>query len=530
MRYFIYKKWDGTQKPLSEARKKNIADTFMENILKGMSPESSMASMFWEGFSLAGMDFRVMGLEEMLNELTEVKDQLFNKYSLEGIFDTPIEDVKSLISKENIARAELGKPELPYYEQLPSGLIEKMRRLERETFFDRESEEIFDSWQLRRGDITELYDFYSNWNQKFKGEERLDFDQALELMRRMNDIDTLRHKIMEGKFGEIDPEKISGLLGQKAGDSMSILLQLPRIVTNTGIASVDRSGLHITPRGIRRLGELAFSGLDNRMKRDRTGDHQANSYSGGEIEPDSSRPYQYGDRMDLDITKTIITAISHRKAAGGSVTLSAEDFHVRQREGQTISTTVVLLDLSWSMAWEGRFEAAKKVALALNHYIRTRFPNDRLHIIGFSTLARELKGRELALITWDNEHPFTNLQDGLRMAMKLIKNSGSRNNRVIVITDGQPTAYFSGKHLHVELPNNTLGISPNACKATLAEIRKVTAQGMQIDTFMLDTTPALVEFTRQLSKLNGGKAVICQPDNLGELILVEEIRRRRGRI
>ena len=116
------------------------------------------------------------------------------------------------------------------------------------------------------------------------------------------------------------------------------------------------------------------------------------------------------------------------------------------------------------------------------------------------------------------------------MAMRLIKRSGNRNNRVIVITDGQPTAYYHGPHLHVELPHNMFGISPNACKATIGEARKVTSQGMNIETFMLDDNPALVEFTREISRINGGRAVICVPGELGKLVMVGEIKRRKGRI
>ena len=89
------------------------------------------------------------------------------------------------------------------------------------------------------------------------------------------------------------------------------------------------------------------------------------------------------------------------KTVKENISLDPEDFYVREREQLITSTTVVLLDLSWSMSWEGRFEAAKRVALALEHYVRTRFPKDKLHVVGFSTEARELKGKELSLVNWD---------------------------------------------------------------------------------------------------------------------------------
>jgi len=229
------------------------------------------------------------------------------------------------------------------------------------------------------------------------------------------------------------------------------------------------------------------------------------------------------------LTRTLLQSIPRGATPAGAIALDPDGFFVREREQLVTTTTVVLLDLSWSMSRDGRFEAAKKVALALDHYIRSRFPKDKVHTIGFSTEAVELKGRELAMAVWDAYRPFTNLQGALQLAMQLIKRSGNRNNRVLVITDGQPTAYYVHDELHVEFPETINGLSRNACMATLAEVRRVTAQGMHIDTFMLDDSPVLLEFTREMARINKGRAVLCRPGKLGELILVEEIKRRGGR-
>jgi uncharacterized protein with von Willebrand factor type A (vWA) domain len=408
-------------------------------------------------------------------------------------------------------------------------LLEKFRSLENIRFINQESREALDYWKGREKDIRDLYEFYSRYAHQFRGEVSLDFDQAVELMRQFKAMEELQNQILTGRLTKVDPEALRDMLGEEAERSLHILLQLPSMLKEEGVAEVDHGVFDMTPKGMRTLAELAFGKLYEQVKRDRQGGHRGNAPQTGEILPDSSRPYEYGDRFDLDITKTILKAVSQRPQRDKNIQLNPDDFYVREREMQITSTTVVLLDLSWSMSWEGRFEAGKKVALALDHYIRTRFPKDKLHIVGFSTEARELKGKELALAVWDPEQPYTNLQAGLRMAMKLIRRSGNRNNREIVITDGQPTAYYRGPHLHVELPQNMFGISPNACKATIGEARKVTAQGMNIETFMLDDNPVLVEFTREISKINGGRAVICVPDELGKLVFVEEIKRRQRR-
>ncbi|MBW1709578.1 MAG: VWA domain-containing protein [Deltaproteobacteria bacterium] len=529
MKFFRYLPWDGTQLPFA-LKRKEVMDAFMENIMKGMNPNMSLAQMIWDGFPLAGMDFRVMGLEEMLKEIQQQKRDLFSQYNLEKAFDKPIDDLKRLMAEEAMTRQQKGEESSPLFEDLPPGLLEKIKSLENFPFMNEFSQEAFNSWKERRDEVLELYEFYSEYSHKFQGDESLDFDQALELMRQFKSLDNLQKQLLNGQFQSIDPKMIKDLMGEEASRSFAILLQLPEVITEEGIITFDKAGFHMTPKGMRALGELAFGQVYFQVKKDKQGGHLGEAPQSGEIEPDSSRPYQFGDRFDLDITKTILNAVSRPPMADGRLHLSPEDFYVREREQRITSTTVILLDLSWSMSWEGRFHAAKRVALALDHYIRTRFPKDKFYIIGFSTEARELKGKELALAVWDWGQAYTNLQGALRLAMKFIKRSGNRNNRVTVITDGQPTAYYIGSHLHVELPNSMFGISPNACKATLAEIRKVTAQGMNIDTFMLDDNPVLVEFIRQISKINGGRAIICVPDSLGELVFVEEIKRRGQKI
>ncbi len=529
MKLIRYLAWDGTQLPFS-LKKKEVMDAFMENIMKGMTPNMSLAQMLWDGFPMAGMNFRVMGLEEMLKEIQKQKRDLFSKYNLEKAFDQPIDDMKRLLAEEAMTRQERGAEASPRYEDLPPGLLEKIKSLENFPFMNESSRETYNYWQQRGDEIQELYEFYAEYSQKFQGDESLDFEQALELMRKFKSLENLQERLLNGDIQSIDPQAIRDMLGEEASKSLAILLQLPEMITEEGIVRFDKAGFHMTPKGMRALGELAFGQVYYQVRKDKQGGHFGDAPQSGEIEPDTSRPYQFGDRFDLDITKTILNAVSRPPAEDGRLHLLPEDFHVREREQRITTTTVMLLDLSWSMSWEGRFHAAKRVALALDHYIRTRFPKDKFYIIGFSTEARELKGKELALSVWDWGQAYTNLQGALRLAMKLIKRSGNRNNRVTVITDGQPTAYYLGDHLHVELPNSMFGISPNACKATLAEVRKVTAQGMNIDTFMLDDNPVLVEFIRQISRINGGRAIICVPDNLGELVFVEEIKRRGKKI
>ena len=182
------------------------------------------------------------------------------------------------------------------------------------------------------------------------------------------------------------------------------------------------------------------------------------------------------------------------------------------------------------MSWEGRFAAAKKVALALESLIRSRYPRDYFAIVGFFTRAVELKLRDLPEASWNMGDPFTNLQDGLRLAAELLSRHRSTNRHLIVITDGQPTAYFSRGRLYCEWPLSFGGISMRAAQETLKEVERVTRMGITSTTFMPDNSPSLRAFVEGMTRINRGQALYTRPDRLGEYLLVDYIGHKRKKI
>ncbi len=147
----------------------------------------------------------------------------------------------------------------------------------------------------------------------------------------------------------------------------------------------------------------------------------------------------------------------------------------------------------------------------------------------FSTRARELSVGELPEVCWDMGDPFTNLQEGLMVAERLIRRFPSRSPQILIITDGQPTAYFENKQLRVEWPMGFGGVSPHAVVETLGQVRRVTNQGVTINTFMLDDSPELVGFVERMTQINRGRAFYTSPKQLGSFLMVDYIARRKLR-
>ena len=84
----------------------------------------------------------------------------------------------------------------------------------------------------------------------------------------------------------------------------------------------------------------------------------------------ASKPYEFGDTINLDVNTTLLSAIQ-REGLSVPLNLEYRDLHVHQCDYQSSCATVVMLDCSHSMILYGedRFTPAKKVALALGHLI-----------------------------------------------------------------------------------------------------------------------------------------------------------------
>ena len=277
----------------------------------------------------------------------------------------------------------------------------------------------------------------------------------------------------------------------------------------------------LTPKGMRKIGHKALHEIFNLIKPSRIGQHISKKNGQGIEDADGTKKYEFGDQFRLDINQTILNAINRTKS-GIPVSIDLKDLEVIRTYDLSLSSTVVLLDLSLSMATRGNFLASKKVALAMDSLMRSQFPRDNLYIVGFSTYAREIKSEKLALLSWDESDPYTNMQHGLMISQKLLDRTPGGTKQIIMISDGEPTAHFQDGELILEYPPSTSTI-----EETLREVKRCTVKGTKITTFMLDRTSSLIEFIGQVNKINKGRVFYTSPDKLGQYLMVDYITNRR---
>jgi uncharacterized protein with von Willebrand factor type A (vWA) domain len=359
----------------------------------------------------------------------------------------------------------------------------------------------------------------------FRGDETLPFNEAMRLMSRLQQMEGLEDQFQEARrmdnLEAIDSEKVKNLLGDEEYQSVEQLKELMRTLEEAGYIQKRGNRWELTARGIRKIGQKALQDIFNKLKRDGFGRHLSQFRGTGGERTDESKAYQFGDPFLLDLEKTLMNAV-HRRGVGTPVQLQKDDFEVYRTEFTTQSSTVLMIDLSMSMVYNGCQQAAKKVAVAMESLIRSQFPRDNLFVVGFSYIAREYKPQELIEMSRYDNATGTNLAHGLMLARQLLARQHGVNKQIILITDGGPTVWYEDGDWHFGIPPN-----PYAEQQALLEVQRCTRDGITINTFMLEDDRWMVAFVNQLSAINHGRTFFADRNNLGEYLLVDYLNSKR---
>src|SRR5215831_6321942 len=362
---------------------------------------------------------------------------------------------------------------------------------------------------------------------RFRGDDELDMREAMQLMEDLQQMEELEQQVRRAQnpkdIDKIDPAAVERLLGPEAAHDLERLREIAKKLEEAGYLERQGDRLRLTARAIRKIGDKALHDVFAHLKRDRFGRHAVEHRGAGGDRTDEAKRYEFGDPFLLDLKETLMNAVA-RKGPGTPVKLAPDDFEVFRTELQTQAATVVMLYMSRSMLNNGLFLPAKKVALALHALLRSQFPRDTLHILGFSLYAREFTAEQLPGLSWSEWNIGTNMHHGFQLARQLLaRRGGGGNKHVIMVTDGEPTAHMEGGEAQFSYPPTR-----QTFEETLKEVQRCTRDGITINTFMLDESRTLMAFVEQMARINRGRAFFAAPDRLGEYVLVDYVRNKRS--
>ena len=544
MTTYRYSEWDGTQPALRLDK-----DELMDELAEGLMHDSDLSFILWkmQRHDLKNGQERLTGLQKLLQHLLEAKQKQLDKYDLSSMMvemknkmdDIIQQEQSGILKKLDEARkkaaqdeaepsAESDKNRLQNLEQraaaslkklknLPADIGGKIKALQNYEFNNEDAGAQFQ--ELLATSLNGLLiDDSPEGLTPFIPAETITFDEAMKLIETLQEMDKLSGQIEDARSGggleTIDRQSVRELLGEQGMETLE-RPGVTRVLEEANFIQRKDGGYELTPLGVRKIGQKALSDVFSQL-RYKTGDRGGVWKRG-----DETKRFEFGDNFDIDLKQTIMNALM-RESQQTPIKLKITDFEVYKYEQSARSATVLMLDLSLSMSVHDNFYAAKHVALALDGLIRSQFPRDSLHIVGFSSYARELKKEDLATLHLDQADPYTNIQHGLELARKLLVKDKTQNKQIIIVTDGEPTA-------HQEDGEISYQFSPGAktLQMTLREVENCTRQGITINTFMLGESNLNNAFITRIARINKGRVFFANSNGLGQYVLVDYLANRR---
>lgn len=297
--------------------------------------------------------------------------------------------------------------------------------------------------------------------------------------------------------------------------------------TGDGEGEGDGKGrLTITAKTERAIRQQALDHIFGKIKRSSAGNHKSKGAGIGDEHTGDFRAYQFGDALEkVSMTESLRNAQINNGI--GDFSLTEDDLVVEETLHKSQMSTVLMIDISHSMILYGedRITPAKKVAMALSQLITTRYPKDSIEILVFGNDAWPIKIKDLPYLKVGPYH--TNTVAGLQLAMDMLRRKRNTNKQIFMITDGKPSCLRMPDGQYYK---NSNGLDPyitNKCYAMAQQARRL---HIPITTFMIAEDPYLMQFVREFTQANRGKAFYTGLKGLGEMIFEDYENNRKKRI
>jgi uncharacterized protein with von Willebrand factor type A (vWA) domain len=411
---------------------------------------------------------------------------------------------------------------------------------------------------------------------EFTGFESMTIPKALEIKEELEKIDELLQQIKDAKdsaqIAIIDLEQLGEFMDEA---TMHSLEEMQRMIENYVKEAAERQGLskqdgryQLTPQAYRIFQSKLLARIFDQLKASKTGRHEPTAIGEGAVELQATKPYEFGDSLtQMDLPQSLINAMV--RSAGEaqdqliseqgddylqptspvSLRLKSEDIEIHRTRNRPKSATVIVMDMSGSMRYDGQYINVKRMAMAMEALIRSEYPGDYLGFVEMYTFGKirrpgeilEMMPRPVTLFDpWvqlkvDMSRPevsehmvhqhFTNIQHALRLSRQLLSAQDTLNRQVILITDGLPTAHFEDSILYMVYPPHS-----RTEEMTLREGVLCAQQGITINTFLVPSwsqSQEDIRFAHKLSEQTKGRVFFTAGKDLDRYVVWDYLNRKR---
>ena len=336
----------------------------------------------------------------------------------------------------------------------------------------------------------------------------------------------------------------------------------------------------LTKKAFFEIGQKMLEDIIKAINESGSGFHETKNIGLGDTILDTTKKLEVGDDLQqLNVPKTMLNVIQRKKSKSEPIKfpleLEFDDFEKFETKEEVKVAIVYCIDLSSTMKYslssgEGtRIEAAKKALWALYVLNKKFFPNDSIYIVGFGSLASQINPHDIPYLKTydanDNFLHYTNYQAALRLSLKILKKDGSQNKRIVMITDGQPSACFvddesqkntilsekpyshfyrpdeatlskikNERDIKLDIGNELVylcyryrQVDPAVESKTLLEAKKCRKEGIEIDTIMVSEEAELLSYVESLEKHLRGRAYYINPEKIDRVLINDFISNKK---
>ena len=391
----------------------------------------------------------------------------------------------------------------------------------------------------------------------FTGDESMTIPQAIAIKEELEKLDELMDQVNEAQqtaqIGIIDMEELGEYMSE---DQMHSLEEMQRMIENYVKEAAERQGIEnkngkfqLTPSAYRVFQGKLLQRIFSHLSASRTGRHEGNIVGEGAVEMQSTKPYEFGDSLThMDIPQTFINAML-RGGRELPIRLKTEDIEIHRTRNNPKAATVIIMDMSGSMRYDGQYINVKRMAMAMDGLIRTEYPGDYLNFIEMYTFGKvrrqgeivELMPKPVTIhhpvvqlkvdmadenVSEHMVHPhFTNIQHSLRLARQLLATQDTPNRQILMITDGHPTAHFEDSTLYLLYPPHQ-----RTEEITMREAAMCAQDGITINTFLVPSwsqSEADIRFAHRLSESTQGRVFFTAGGDLDRFVVWDYVNRKR---
>lgn len=309
--------------------------------------------------------------------------------------------------------------------------------------------------------------------------------------------------------------------------------------------------------------------------------HETKLTGSGNVLIDTTKKFEPGNDIKfLSVPQTLLNTIKRISKLNHKIdfpiAIDLDDLEEFETLEDVRAAIVYCIDLSSTMKYSigkigiSRIEAAKKALWGLYALNKKFFPNDSISIVGFGSMASLIDPYDIPFLKTfdanDNFLHYTNYQAAFRLAKKILQKSSAQNKRIVMITDGQPSACFidniyqkneiisdkpysnfytpdknviskvkEERDMELDINEESMvylcyrykKVDPKINDRTVMEAKKCKREGIDIDTIVVSDEEELLKYAQDLEKKLKGKTYHINQENMDEVLVHDYLTNTR---